>query len=158
MEGAVMRSIITADDGRVLTVYNGEQDGGRWTIIPDGEYVHPRDRPTGYAQARYIKAESGLEFDRETEYMGVVLSAIVEIDAPDTIQNDDTETEVALTTETEDTITADLTIDDMTETVEINGEHTETLTTTLDAGETITVSVGGDGVKRSAVDIEVVEQ
>lgn len=151
-----MRSITTNSDGSVRTAYNGEQTGDRWTQIPDAEYIHPRDAPEGFAQTRYLKSASSVTFDAETASIGAVRDAIIEIDAPDTIPNDGSEVEVVFAGPSSSAVSVDITVAGLSETVTVDGTHTERVTTTATAGETITVSVGGDGVVSAAAKIEVV--
>lgn len=153
-----MKSIITANNGEVRTVYNGTQSGDQWTKIDDDNYIHPRETPSGYKQARYIKSEtSRTEFDTETASMGAVHRAIISLDAPDEIPNDGSPVGLDVQTQSGDAVTAQLSVGDFTDTVTIDNNITEQISTTVPAGETISIVINGVEVDRESITIEVVE-
>ena len=155
-----MRSILTDASGQPVTVFNGSPPtDGDWATVADGAYYHPRDRLADHEMERYVlsKTPDQPAYSRTSAEMGVVDLPIVTIDAPDDLVNDgSTEATVTITNPGE-TRTATLMIDDLTETITLsNGERTETVTTTLPAGETISISVSGERVVDVAAEIEVV--
>lgn len=152
------RSVTTDEDGRIVSDFNGELNTEGRVRIEDSEYIPRSERPRGVLAQLYVKEQTDVtEWDAEAGVIGALYYTNVDIDAPDEIQNDGTADEVVFSTRRRDATTATIQVDDYQETVQIDGERTEQVSTTVAAGETLTVRVFGDEVQDVRAEIEVVQ-
>ena len=118
-----------------------------WTFVADDSYLSPTAAPTGNGQARYLKSdatEPSSGWDSETDTLGVVYLPRPGIDAPQQISNDGNSTAEVVVSNLSSAkqMSVEITIGDLTttQTIQPGGQHTETVTTTLPAGEMVGVS------------------
>lgn len=68
------RSILTQDNGRIVTIFNGEapNENHNWIEISEEDYIRPSP-PEDHTVKTYLKEETDVtEFDEETDVIGVV--------------------------------------------------------------------------------------